>query len=104
MEGLSPDEYEVIGEKISHRLAMRPSRSAALRAHAERRDTQALSCPPAPTGVLEGSRADVSFIAGTRGNKCRYHVPLHRQWQHLKDTGIDVSRGWLTQLSRHCWT
>lgn len=27
-------------------------------------DTQELSCPPAPVGVIDGSRNDVSFIVG----------------------------------------
>ena len=45
----------------------------------KRRDTQALSCPAAPSGVLEGSRADVSFIAGLLVDKLCYHLPLYRQ-------------------------
>jgi hypothetical protein len=38
-------------------------------------ETQALLCAPAPVGVLEGSRADVSFAAGLLIDKyveCRY--------------------------------
>jgi transposase len=100
---LSPDQYEVIGEKVSHRLAQRPGSYVVLkyvRRVIKRRDTLALSCAPAPVGVIEGSRADVSFIAGILVDKFAYHLPLYRQHQRLRDSGINVSRPWLTQLSQ----
>jgi transposase len=100
-QGLAPEDYEVIGEKVSHRLAQRPGSYVILkyvRPVIKRRDTQALSCPPAPVGVIEGSRADVSFIAGMMIDKCAYHQPLYRQHQRLRDAHIQVSRPWLTQL------
>lgn len=98
---LSPDEYEVIGQKVSYRLAQRPGSYMVLkyvRPLIKRRDTQALSCAPAPLGVIEGSRADVSFAAGLLVDKFAYHLPLYRQHQRLSDSGITVSRPWLTQL------
>jgi transposase len=55
MEGLAPEDYEVIGEKVSHRLAQRPGSYVILkyvRPLIKRRDTQELSCPPAPAGVI----------------------------------------------------
>ena len=64
----------------------------------KRRDTQALSCPAAPVGVIDGSRADVSFVVGMMLDKCAFHLPLYRQHQRLRDAGIQVSRAWLTQL------
>ena len=54
MELLKPDQYEVIGEKITHRLAQRPGSYVVLkyiRPVIKRRDTSALSCPPAPAAV-----------------------------------------------------
>jgi transposase len=102
-EGLSPDEYEVISEKVSYRLAQRPGSYVILkylRWVIKRRDTQTISCAPAPVGVIEGSRADVSFVAGLLVDKFAYHLPLYRQHQRLEDSGIDVSRPWLTQLSQ----
>ena len=99
--GLSDDQYEVIGEKVSYRLAQRPGSYLVikyLRPLIKRLDTQPLSCAPAPTGVIEGSRADVSFCAGLLVDKCAYHLPLYRQHQRLGDSGITVSRPWLTQL------
>ncbi len=98
--GLAPDQFEVIGEKVSYRLAQRPGSFVVLkylRAVSKRRDTQVISCPPAPTGVIAGSRADVSFAVGLMLDKCAYHLPLYRQHQRLVDGGITVSRPWLTQ-------
>lgn len=100
--GLAPDQYEVIGEKASHRLAQRPGSYVVLkyvRPLIKRLDTQTLSCPPAPAGVLEGSRADVSFVAGLLLDKFAYHLPLYRQHQRLLDAGFKLSRPWLTQVS-----
>jgi transposase len=101
--GLSPDEFEVIGEKVTHRLAQRPGSYVVLkyvRPVIKRRDTQALSCPAAPIGVIDGSRADVSFVAGLLIDKFAYHLPFYRQHQRLLDAGVKVSRPWLTQLGQ----
>ncbi|AVR87322.1 IS66 family transposase [Thauera aromatica] len=101
-EGLAPDQYEVIGEKTSFRLAQRPGSYVILkyvRPVIKHRDTQVMSCPAAPVGVIEGSRADVSFVAGLITDKFCYHQPLYRQHQRLGDNGIKVSRPWLTQLT-----
>ena len=102
VEGLGAEQYEVIGQKVSHRLAQRPGSYVVLkyvRPVIKRRDTQALSCPPAPLGVLEGSRADVSLIVGLLVDKMQWHLPLHRQHQRMAQAGIRVSRGWLTQIT-----
>lgn len=98
---LAEEEYEVIGEKVSHRLAQRPGSYVILRyvrRVIKRRDDQTLHCAPAPTGVLDHSRADVSFIAGVVVDKLVYHQPLYRQHQRLKDNGIELARPWLTSL------
>jgi transposase len=103
MKQLGADQFEVIGEKVSYRLAQRPGSYVVLkyvRPLIKRLDTQAILCPPAPVGVLEGSRADVSFAAGLLVDKFAYHLPLYRQHQRLTDAGITVSRPWLTQLAQ----
>lgn len=100
--GLSPEQFEVIGSKVSYRLAQRPGAYVILkyvRPMVKRLDTQALCCAPAPASVIEGSRADVSFVAGLLLDKFAYHLPLYRQHQRLTDAGITVSRPWLTQLT-----
>ena len=102
-QGLSEDDYEIIGQKVSYRLAQRTGSYVVLkylRSVTKRRDTHVISCPPAPVGVVEGSRADVSFLAGLLVDKFAYHLPLYRQHQRLQDSGIQVSRAWLTQLSQ----
>ena len=99
---LSADQYEVIGEKETYRLAQRPGSYVVLkfvRRVIKRKEDGAISCPPAPPVVLgERSWADVSFLAGLLIDKFRYHLPLYRQHQRLLDAGIEVSRAWLTQL------
>jgi transposase len=101
IESLSPDQYDVIGEKISYRLAQRPASYTVIRYHRpviKRRDGGQLITVPAPLGVLEGSRADVSLCAGLLVDKFVYHQPLYRQHQRMTDAGVRVSRPWLTKL------
>ena len=101
VQDLAPEQYEVIGEKTSYRLAQRPGAYVVLkyvRPLVKRLDTQTLHCASAPVGVIEGSRADVSFIAGVLVDKFAWHLPLYRQHQRLIDAGFTLSRPWLTQL------
>lgn len=100
-QDLTPDQYEIISHKVSYRLAHNPSTYVVLkylRPVIKRKDTQTLSCPPAPVSVIEGSRADVSLIAGLLTDKLQWHLPLYRQHQRLTEAGIRVSRSWLTDL------
>jgi transposase len=97
---LSPDAYEVIGEKVTYRLAQRPGAYVILkyrRPLTKRKDTEALSCPLAPPAVFEKSFADVSVLAGLLLDKFFYHLPLYRQHQRLQQAGIRLSRSTLTQ-------
>ena len=99
--GLAPDQYEIIGHKNSYRLAQRPGSTVVLhyrRPVIKLKASQAIVCPAAPAGVIDGSRADVSFLAGLLIDKFAYHLPLYRQHQRLADAGITVSRPWLTQI------
>jgi transposase len=103
-EGLAPDQYDIIGHKNSYRLAQRPGSTVVLhyrRPVIKLKASQAIVCPAAPAGVLDGSRADVSFIAGLLIDKFAYHLPFYRQHQRLADGGITVSRPWLTQIASH---
>ncbi len=61
---------------------------------------QTIVCPAASAGILEGSRADVSFAAGLLVDKFAYHLPVYRQHQRLADSGIPVSHPWLTQIAQ----
>jgi transposase len=97
---LPPDAYEVISEKVTYRLAQRPGAYVILkyrRPVIKRKDTEGLSCPPAPPAVFEKSFADVSVLAGLLIEKFVFHLPLYRQHQRLVQAGIRLSRSTLTQ-------
>lgn len=99
--GLDPADFEVIGEKVSYRLAQRPGIYVILkyvRPVIKLRADQTLSCPAAPISMLDSCRADVRFIAGIIIDKFAYHQPLYRQHVKLQDSGINVSRAWITKL------
>jgi len=100
IKALDTDQCVVIGEKVSYRLAQRPGSYVVLkvvRPLIKRLDLQILHCPPAPVCVLEGSRADVSLVAGLLIDKFATHLPFYRQHQRMADCGITVTRPWLTQ-------
>lgn len=99
--GLKPDQYAVVGEKVSMRLAQRPGSYVVLkykRPVVKLHESQTLHCAGAPVGVIDGSRADVSFLAGLMIDKFQWHLPLYRQHQRLLQAGFKLSRQWLTQL------
>lgn len=102
LEGLEEGkDYEVISEKITHRLAQRPASYVVLRyirKVVKLRQTGKLECPQAPSAVFEKSYADVSFLAGLLVDKFVYHLPLHRQHLRLQAAGINLSRQTLTNL------
>jgi transposase len=103
LEGAEAGEFEVIGQKLTHRLAQRTGSYVILRyvrPVVKRRESGTIHCPPAPAGVIEGSRADVSFLVGLLLDKFSWHLPLYRQHQRLEAAGIHVSRPWLTQLAQ----
>jgi transposase len=95
-----PGSYDVVGEKVSYRLAQRPGCYEVLRYRRKvlkLKGEEKFSCPPAPSSVLEKSYADVSLLAGLVIDKFRFHLPLYRQHQRLEAAGIRVSRSSLTQ-------
>ena len=98
IEAIPQAEREVIGEKVSYRLAQQPGSYVVLkyvRKVVKRRDTQTILTAPAPANVLERSAADVSFLAGMLVDKFCWHLPLYRQHQRLLDAGITLSRSTL---------
>jgi transposase len=89
--------------KVTYRIAQRPGayhvlkyRRPVIKVNASGK----ILALPAPDGVLEGSRVDVSFGAGLLMDKFAWHIPLYRQHQRLAAAGIRVSRPWLTQLAQ----
>jgi transposase len=103
IEGRSEDEYEVLSEDVTYRLAQRPGSYVVLkyiRKTVKLKETRALVTPPAPRGVLGKSFADVSLLAGLLIDKFMYHLPLYRQHQRLQDCGVKLSRATLTNLTQ----
>ncbi|RLA16562.1 MAG: hypothetical protein DRQ56_10410, partial [Gammaproteobacteria bacterium] len=91
IERLCEDEFEVISEKKTYKLAQRPASYVVLKIiwHVvKRKDTGGISWPPAPPSVLRGRDADVSLLAGMIIDKFRYHLPLYRQHQRIQAAGI----------------
>ncbi len=103
VEGMNPDQYEIIGEKVTYRMAQRPGSVQVLkyrRPVVKIKASAEIHTVPAPAGIFEGSRADVSFAAGMLVDKFAWHLPLYRQHQRLEASGLRVSRPWLTQIAQ----
>jgi transposase len=93
--------YEVIGEKVTHRLAQRPASYVVLkyvRPVVKLKKSAEVVSHPAPVGVFDKSLADVSLVAGILVDKFQYHLPLYRQHQRLTAGGITISRQTLTNF------
>ena len=102
-DGISANDYEVITHKEGHRRAQRPGSYVVIkyrRPVVKLKASEALVCTAAPAGIIDGSRANVSFIAGLLIDKFADHLPLYRQHQRLTDAGITVTRPWLTQVAQ----
>jgi transposase len=98
LQGPDAGQYEVIDHKITRRLAQRPGSYVVLeyrRPVLRDKRHRTLMEVPAPSGVLDNSLADVSFLAGLLVDKFCYHLPLYRQHQRLADAGITLSRATL---------
>jgi len=94
-------DYEVIGEKVTHRLAQRPASYVVLkyvRPVVKLKKSAEVVSHPAPVGVFDKSLADVSLVAGILVDKFQYHLPLYRQHQRLAAGGIAISRQTLTNF------
>jgi len=103
LSGPDADQYEIIDFKVSHRLAQHHSAYEVLcfrRPVLKRKDSGSLVTTPAAFNVLDNSIADVSFLVGLLVDKFLYHLPLYRQHQRLKNSGIELSRGTLTNLTK----
>ncbi|HFQ4965888.1 TPA: IS66 family transposase [Vibrio vulnificus] len=103
LEGPDKEHFEVIDEKITHRLAQRPASYVVLKyvqPVVKDKRTQQLTTLSAPTGLFDKSLADVSFVAGMLLDKFLYHLPLYRQHQRLSLNGITLARSTLTNLTQ----
>ncbi|MGK0476826.1 MAG: transposase [Oleispira sp.] len=102
LQGKDKEQYVVIDEKVTCRLAQRPASYVVLKyiqPVVKSKVTQYINTHSAPTGLFDKSIADVSFIAGMLLDKFLYHQPLYRQHQKLKLNGITLARSTLTNLT-----
>ncbi len=93
-------DAEIVGQKVTMRLAQRPSSFVVLkfiRPVVKKKDGS-MACAPAPAGVLGKSLADVSLLACMAIDKFSYYLPLYRQHQRMKAAGIRLARSTLTKL------
>ena len=101
LEGPHSNEYCVVSEKISYRLAQRTGSYVILkyiRKVVKHQTEGRLITSPAPQHVFDQSLADVSFLAGMLVDKFSYYLPLYRQHQRLLQSGVELSRRTLTTL------
>jgi transposase len=99
IEAIAEDRRELIGEKVTYRLAQRPGSYVIIeytRPVYKILDDQRIATTPAPLNVLEKSVADVSFLTGMLIDKFCYHLPLYRQHQRLMQCGVQLSRSSLS--------
>lgn len=101
LSGPDADQYIIISTKTTYRLAQRPGSYVVLkytRPVVKHKASNKIINVPAPDNVLDKSLADVSFLAGMLVDKFVFHLPLYRQHQKLKMSGIALSRSTLTNL------
>jgi transposase len=103
LKGPYADQYEVIGEHKTFRLAQRPSSYFVLsyiEPVLKRKRDQRIIHHKSPSGIFDKSIADVSFLAGMLVDKFVYHSPLYRQHQKLQANGFKLARSSLTNWTQ----
>jgi len=99
LTGPEADQYEVIGEKITNRLAQNPASFVVIEVTEvtiKRKDTNQIIKAASASSVFDKSLVDVSFLAAMLVDKFTYHCPLYRQHQKLLQNGFKLSRSSLT--------
>jgi transposase len=100
LDGIPDDQLKEISVKSTYRLAQR-SPYVVLeyrRRVVKRTDTGEILRPPAPSGVIDRSIADVSLLARMVVDKFMHHLPLYRQHQRMQQAGVVINRMTLTRL------
>jgi len=98
-EGLNPETMVKIGEDVSERLMLEPSRFWVERTvrpiYKEKQEKESLSAgihqaPPKET-ILPGCRVGSSVLSQIILDKFLYHLPEYRQVKRFKDLDIEIS-------------
>jgi transposase len=99
LEGLSAQDYEVIGTETVDKLCQRRAAHYVKRFIREKvkvKETKQITIAPPPASVIPGSFLDNTFLTGLIVDKILNHFPLYRAYQRLKEGGVYISRSTLT--------
>ena len=99
VQDLPTDAYEVIDTKVTERLCQRSGSyfiKRSVRPVVKLKETGVVTNQPAPGGVLERSYADVSLLSGILVDKIQFYLPLYRQHQRMRQSGVEIARANLT--------
>ena len=108
LQGLSPDQYEIVDYVEQDRLCQHatsyyierhrtPKYKLTPEISPEEPVKSSLKVGSLPVSPLPGSYADVSFLVGTTIDKVLYHNPLNRIHQKIQEADIFLSRSCLTR-------
>ena len=101
IEGLSADEYDIIGTREFCKLAQTPASYTILRYEQPvvklKSSGSILPLVPVPT-LFDRSIADESLCAGILCDKFVSHLPLYRQHQRMEAAGVTIARSTLTLI------
>jgi len=103
LRGPDADQYEIISENKTFRLAQRPSSffvACYIEPIIKRKTDQQIIHHQSPSGIFDKSIVDVSFLAGMLVDKFVYHCPLYRQHQKLQANGFKLARSSLTNWTK----
>ena len=101
IEGLSEDQYEIIGTDRRYKLAQRQASYTVIEYEMPQiklKSDGVLVCAASAPAVLDRSIADVSLLGGLLVDKFAYHLPLYRQHQRMEAAGVTLARSTLTNL------
>lgn len=101
IEGLSCEEYEIIGTREFCKLAQTPASYTILRYEQPvvklKSSGSILPLVPVPA-LFDRSIADVSLGAGILCDKFVSHLPLYRQHQRMEAAGVTIARSTMTLI------
>ena len=103
LRGPDADQYEIISEHKTFRLAQRPSSFFVvcyIEPVLKRKADQQIIHHQSPSGIFDKSIVDVSFLSGMLVDKFVYHNPLYRQHQKLQSNGFKLARSTLTNWTK----
>jgi transposase len=95
-DGVSEEDLELIGEKITERLGTTPEEhyvDKIVRKTYKVKSSGLIHTPPAPEHVFDHRcKVNESFLVMMLIKKFLWHIPLHRQEKQLRFQGIKLSR------------